>query len=142
MRSLGEVPLPNASAIRLTSPTTSVAKANAFFFVPGIFYEITGTFYQHGLLNASKIRIIYHTNNENIQETFDEMSGRKWGVGDELQNFLGHLRLQYCAKLAQPSLYLLHHAIECLLRIFPVPFVQLLEKVVLQFPLVPWCQWL
>jgi hypothetical protein len=83
-RSSGEASLPNASAIRLTSLTTSVVKSNAFRFVSGIFYQITGTLYQHSLLNASKLRITYHTNDENIQETLDEMSGRKRVVGNEL----------------------------------------------------------
>jgi hypothetical protein len=66
------------------SPTTSVAKLNASSFCFGILYKITGTFYQHGLLNASKLWITYHANDENIQETLHEMSGRKWGVGNEL----------------------------------------------------------
>jgi hypothetical protein len=142
MRLSGEAPLPNASAIRLTSSTTSVANLNAFCFVSGILYEITGMFYQHSLLNASKIRIIYHPNNENIQETLDEMSGRKWVVGNELEDFLSHWRLQYRTNLAQPSLYITHRAIERLLRVFPVPFVEFVEKVILDFPLGPRYQWL
>jgi hypothetical protein len=83
------------------------------------------------------MRVIHHTNNENTQETLYEMSGRKRVVGDKLQEFCYYLRFQYCAYLAQPGLYPLHHAIECQLRMFPVPFLELLEKVILHFPFGP-----
>jgi hypothetical protein len=44
MRSSGDAPPPNASAIRLMSPTTSIAKSNAFCLIASIFCEVTGIF--------------------------------------------------------------------------------------------------
>jgi hypothetical protein len=45
------------------------------------------------------VRNTHYPDDENTQETLDEMSGREWVIGDELQYFLYHLRLQYGADL-------------------------------------------